>query len=348
MNRTGIEPGVGFRTAVQTALAQDVTVVMPFYDRTKYFSHYVKEGFWDGFRLQIVCDGSPKNIVNYLKNVTGDSLAVNIHSYPTNKGVAFARKTGIELVSTRYLTFVDDDDIVINGHRFLERALKAMGEEEDMLFYTMQDVIAFTEELNFYRQYNRQIFNKRTARDLLTYMVFNGEISLLSLGSVFRSEDLQGIGPDTFFKVSEDYVFLARLCARYPHKRISVDTSNGSYLRLTQHESLSARNSYSIEKIVMNYISMFVGAHYLIKMGGLTRNAFQQILVKRGKILNASYKRGEETGVLMARLMDGGDMNRLAETNLSDEQRTAYNFLKVNEKHLPAEFYRLIRKEVYA
>ena len=341
MNRSGIESAVQYTPSVQPVLSQDVTVVMPFYNRTKYFNHYLKEGFWDGFRLQIVCDGSPKEIVDSLRQITWGKSDLDIHTYPSNKGVAFARTTGIGLVSTPYLIFCDDDDVMVDGHQFNDKAINAMKEDDSILFYTMQDVYAFTEELQFGLQYDRRIFNKRKARDLLAYMVFNGEISLLSLGSVFRSKDMKGIGPDTFFKVSEDYVFLARLCARNPNKQIVVDKTGGSYLRLTQHESLSARKSYSIEKIVMGFISMFVAANYLIKLGGVSKENFQRILIKRGKILKSSYGMGEETGALMSRLVETGNMNRVAESNLSDEQRRALNFLFKNDANLPAEFYSL-------
>ena len=341
MNRSGIDSTVQYTPSVQPVLAQDVTVVMPFYKRTKYFSHYLKEGFWDGFRLQIVCDGSPKEIVDSLKEITWGKSGMDIHTYPSNKGVAFARTTGIDLVSTPFLTFCDDDDIIVDGHQFNEKAINAMKRDDSILFYTMQDVYAFTEELQIGLQYDRRIFNNRKGRDLLTYMVFNGEISLLSLGSVFRSKELKGIGPDTFFKVSEDFVFLARLCARYPKKHIMVDKDGGGYLRLTQHESLSSRKTYSIEKIVMGFISMFVAANYLIKLGGVSKENFQRILVKRGKILKSSYGMGEETGALMSRLLETGNMNSIADSNLSDEQRRALNFLLKNEASLPAEFYSL-------
>ena len=348
MNRSEIESTVRYVPAVQPALAQDVTFVMPFYKRMKYFSHYLKEGFWDGFRLQIICDGSPDEIVESLKKTLHTKSSVDIHAYPSNKGVAYARTAGIERVSTPFLSFCDDDDIIIDGHQFVNHAITAMQKDESILFYAMQDVYAFTEELHMGLQYDRRIFDKRTGKDLLTYMVFNGEISLLSLGSVFRSKDLRGIGPDTFFKVSEDYVYLARLCARYPQKRIAVNKSRGSYLRLTQHDSLSARKSYSIEKIVMNFISMFVGAHHLINMGGINKEAFQRILIKRGTVLKSSYGKGEETGMLLSKLLESGNMDSLSATSLSEEQQLVMHFLRQHEKNLPPEFYALTYGEVSA
>jgi hypothetical protein len=43
--------------AIRDLSVEHLTVIMPMYDRLRYLSHYLSEGFWDGLRVQIVCDG---------------------------------------------------------------------------------------------------------------------------------------------------------------------------------------------------------------------------------------------------------------------------------------------------
>ena len=126
MKDIGLESATEYKTSVKTALEQDVTVVMPFYDRIKYLKHYLGEGLWDGFRIQLVCDGSPENIVKSLSAIPQSKAELNIHTYPKNRGVAYARSTSLGIVTTPYLVFCDDDDFIIDGHSFLNKAQSSM------------------------------------------------------------------------------------------------------------------------------------------------------------------------------------------------------------------------------
>ena len=348
MKELGVDADVEYKASLKPALRQDVTVVMPFYNRIKYFKHYLGEGFWDGFRIQAVCDGSPAKVLHSLNAIRTPNVEIDVHNYPNNQGIAYARSRAIRIVNTPYLVFCDDDDFITEGHTFLAKAASAMQKESGILFYTMQNVYAFTEGLEMRKQYDRNIFHGRTGKELLIYMVQTGEISVLSLGSVFRVQDLRGTEPESFFKVSEDYVFLARLCAKYPQRKIQVDGEQGGYIRLTQHNSLSARSAYSIEKVVMHYVSMFVGAYYLEKMRGITPEGFRHVLRRRGALLQSSYKKGAELSELMIQLFDKKPIGFLKNGNLTDEQRNGLNFLEENIRHLPPEFYAITHWEVNA
>ena len=324
--------------ASHESIESDVTIVMPFYDRTKYFHHYLREGLWDGFRIQLVCDGSPEEVLNTVGDMSQQYHDISVHRYPGNKGVAFARSTGVQLIRTPYLLFCDDDDFLVEGNYFMDEAASSMNEDDEILFSAMREVFAFDESMNAKRQYDRLMFHGITARELLTFMVYSGEICVLSLGTVFRSEELKGVMPESFFRVSEDYVFLARLCARFPDRRIEI-VERGGYMRLTQHNSLSARNNYSLDKIVMHYVSMFVGAYHLMELGDLQIETFQQILIQRGLVLQSSYNKGAEVGKLMAHLLNAGGVS----SSLPEgEPRNALRFLKDQKGNLPAEFNDLV------
>ena len=211
-----------------------------------------------------------------------------------------------------------------------------MRADDQILFSAMPEIYAFDESLNLQLQYDRRAFHGKTGKEILSFLVRTGEMCVLSLGSVFKTDDLRGIGPEDFFRVSEDYVFLARLCARYPDRKVHIE-NNGVYMRLTQRNSLSAKAGYSIEKIAMHLVSMFVGAYYMFKMGMLRTHFFQHILRERGKVLQESYKKGFEAAEMMANLLEGKQV-----LHPTDEQKKVLKLLTVNKASLPAEFLWLV------
>ncbi|MFK7849132.1 MAG: glycosyltransferase family A protein [Rhodothermales bacterium] len=336
MLTTTLAPRVKTEPAIKAPAVDDVTVIMPFYDRIKYLSHYLQEGFYEGLKLQVVCDGSTNDLIEKVSHVFKSEEHVNIHSYVQNKGVAFARSTGINLVKTPYLSFCDDDDFMPKASPFLQKASHKMDENEKILFTAMPHIYSFDESLNYRLQYDRSGFHGKTGKEVLTFLVKTGEMCVLSLGSVFRTDDLKGIEPDDFFKVSEDYVFLARLCARFPNRKVHVEQS-GVYMRLAQENSLSAKSSYSLDKIVMHLVSMFVGAYYLFKMSHLRTSAFQHLLIERGKVLQQSYGKGGEAAKMIADMLQGKKIS-----NPTPEQKKAFAFLKSQKANLPAEFLWLV------
>lgn len=318
----------------------DVTCAMPIYDRLRYFAHYLDEGLWDGLPLLIVTDGASDSLLRDLHFLIDGRPGIRIHALASNGGVARARGEAMRQVDTPYMLFCDDDDFLYDADPFLDDAAVRMERSEAILFTAMPAVYAFNESLQMGIQYDRRGFDGKTGFELLCYLVATGEMQVLTLGSLFRPADLRGTEPEPFFKVSEDFVFLARLCARFPERRIRVGRT-GRYMRLVQHQqgSLSGRNSYSLDKIVMHLVSMCVGAHYLIDMGRLALPHFRDLLRKRGDVLQASYSRGREAAGYVADVLGGGDP-ALA----GDEARQVRTFLEAQRAALPPEFLALTRQ----
>ncbi len=336
MLTTTLAPRVTTTPAIKDLAVEDVTVVMPFYDRIKYLQHYMDEGLWQGLRLKLVADGPAQDMLQHLQQLTEAHQHVDILSYVDNKGPAFARSTGIKTTETACLTFCDDDDFMTDASAFLSRSSQRLAQHKNVLFTTMPAVVAFNEQLAHRLQYDRKQFHGKTGRELLTFLVKTGEMRALGVGSVFRTDDIKGIYPDAFFKVSEDYTFLARLCARYPDRKVFVE-ERGMYMRLIQKNSLSAKSGYALDKIVMHLVSMFVGAYYLFRMGQLRTAIFQNILRNRGAVLQQSYGKGQEAANMMASLLDGSRKPQLV-----GEQKMAFDFLQNMKRILPEEFLWLV------
>ncbi len=336
MSATVLAPEVKTTTTLKNPVVEDVTVIMPFYDRLRYLSHYLKEGFWDGLRVQLVCDGSEPMVLEHMQELLSPQGHVSLYSYEQNRGPAFARTTGINLARTNCVAFCDDDDFLSEAPQFLNESARRLSVNDEVLFTTMPYVYAFDESLNHRLQYDRTSFHGKTGRELLMFLVKTGEMLALQAGSVFRKKDVPDIYPDQFFKVSEDYTFLVRLCAKYPDRKVHVE-QKGMYMRLVEAGSLSAKSSYSLEKIVMHLVSMFVGAYYLFKMSLLRTPVFQHIMVERGKVLQQSYGKGKEAAKMMAGLMEGKNG-----PFTNPEQISAYKFLQSQKMSLPPEFLWLV------
>ena len=187
--------------------------------------------------------------------------------------------------------FCDEDDFLVDGLAACREAAGVL-RDEDVLFATLPSVVAFDAELRAGRQYDRRSFDGVTAATLLRHLVRTGEMSALGAGTAFVTADLTALPlVEPFFRVSEDYVMLARLCAAHPERRVRV-LASGRYMRLVHTGSLSARRAFSAERAVMNLVSMVVGAAWLAERGELTAADLHRILTERGEVLQQSYGLG--------------------------------------------------------
>lgn len=318
-------------------LIDDLTVVIPTHNRSRYFLHYLEEGFWDGVRLRIVCDGCRRGIVHELRKRTA-GRDITVHDYPSNEGVAHAIGVGVRGVASGHVMFCGDDDFNVDYLDFLREAAKIKREEDDVLFVTMPEIRAFNQSLRAELQYDRRQFDGWTGAELLEFLVTEGEMRSLVAGSLFETSDVEAVLPDRLFRASEDFVLLARLCARHPSRKIRVAES-GCRMRLIHDRSLSARSSYSLEKVILNLLAISVGAYHLIKRGSLRRDEFANLLLERGRVLQQSYGKGAEAARTIAAFVDGADVPG------GQEAAKTSDFLRRNAEECPAEFTSMMDAE---
>ena len=97
-----------------TASKLDVTVVIPVYNRSgliiRALESVRQQSRWPAHTI-VVDDASTDDTVTVVET-WGDthSFPVTVESLPTNQGPAAARNRGIELATTRYVSFLDSDD----------------------------------------------------------------------------------------------------------------------------------------------------------------------------------------------------------------------------------------------
>ena len=310
-----------------------LSFVMPFYNRIAPFEQYVREGFWDGVPVQAVCDGADAAIVERLRAIANARPPIRVHDYTPNRGVARARAEGIRTAPAHLITFCDDDDFMPSAAAYVERAALAFDRHTDPLLVTAPFVHAFNEKLDHRLQYDRRAFHGRSGQDVLQWMVRTGELNLLLSGTTFRRRDLVDLPVNDFFEVSEDYVLIARHCARHPHRKVVV-LQDDRYMRLMHPSSLVGQ--FTFPKLMMNLVSMCVGGYYLIRQRSMGLQDFQQMLRERGRVLQNSYGMGAGAGHAVADLLAGSGTS-----GGEPEARNAQEFLRAQSHRLPDEFLSL-------
>lgn len=100
-----------------------ITVIIPTYNRKikiKTIVNFLK--FSNFIKILIVEDGSADNVKNYNKKLIKQYPEISYFFYKRNKGQSFACNVGLANVTTDYVWFFDDDDLV--HYNSLEKILR--------------------------------------------------------------------------------------------------------------------------------------------------------------------------------------------------------------------------------
>lgn len=112
-----------------------LSIIVPLYNQEKYIHQCVTSILAQrniDIQLIIVNDGSTDSSLDICNNIAENDDRVLVVNR-LNGGPAEARKTGLEFVQTKYVTFVDADDFILpNAY---ESAIKFMNDDVDMIFY---------------------------------------------------------------------------------------------------------------------------------------------------------------------------------------------------------------------
>ncbi len=99
----------------QTPSLPLVTVVVPAYDAARYLPDCIRSVLAQTERrwlLRIVDDGSPDNCAEIARSFAASDGRISVISRP-NGGLSAARNTGLEHITTPYVTFLDADDLLL-------------------------------------------------------------------------------------------------------------------------------------------------------------------------------------------------------------------------------------------
>ena len=187
-----------------------LSVIVPVYGVEKYIARCAKsllEQTYPDKELIFVDDASPDGSIEVLKTVLAQypSQQVSILRHEHNRGLAAARKTGLEIASGDYIVSVDSDDYL--EHNALE-LLARKAEETDADIIGMDCWFEWNDKRSIYRgqwsqdpkEYSRILVSGRTLPGVCLHMIRK---------SLYEQT---GLLPIEGLDCGEDYVLTPRLC----------------------------------------------------------------------------------------------------------------------------------------
>lgn len=319
----------------------DVTFLVRFYDRLHHFAQYLHMGYWDGVRLQLVCDGSTPDFVRRLRGYVQDRPEVSVWASETNRGIARARAEGVNQIRTPFTAVCDDDDYLLNVETYARLGAEVLRSDPEALLVAMPEVRHVNLHMQVVGSGDLRPFDGVAGLDLLEKVMRIGQIQALGV-TTFRTEDLQGLEVNDFFRNGEDLVMLARLCARHPERRVRVlGEGTCAYMRLVHSGGISQTGNFTVEKAVRVLFAYAVAASYLLKAGRFTRRDVLEVIERRGRVLQHSNGVGADAAAAVVAYLEGRSPSLATE-----EIARAWRMIREHEDELPSEIRELRRGPV--
>jgi len=218
-----------------------LTIIVPLYNSKSFLKPLLQRlNALEGTKCILIDDGSTDGTVNILKEVKCNKCSV---IYNKHKGVSYARNIGIDMADTKYLTFVDSDDLV-EVDILQSIVLNECNSEAS-------DIISCGK--NFC---NRRLFSKDKF-DLLSQILMlkeNTDIIPAPFSKMYRTEFLKekGIKFPTNVSAGEDMLFNVQAVA----EGATVHALNKSFYRYRYNEqSVTHQLSYNIEQNRQNFLN---------------------------------------------------------------------------------------------
>ncbi|MDE7315301.1 MAG: glycosyltransferase [Mucispirillum sp.] len=183
-----------------------ISVIIPVYNRTFSVRDAVESVLIQSVKpseIIVIDDGSSFDMVSYLKNYMQHVRLIKLDE---NKGVSFARNTGIKAAQGEYIAFLDSDDLFLP--KKLEYQIKYMSENNLLISHT--DEFWYRKD----RWVNQGKSNKRYGGYIFDKILDKCRISPSSL-IVHKSVFDEAGYFDENLKVCEDYEISLRFALKY-------------------------------------------------------------------------------------------------------------------------------------
>ena len=179
-----------------------VSICIPTYNRRDYLAETLKSissQTYKDYEIVIVDDGSTDGTKQMVREL---DFPVRYY-WQENAGDAAARNKLIELADSKYITFIDSDDLLF--HDSIERMVKAIPEgADDVIVYG--PYVAIDQHGNICRRRRKRLYSGN-----ITCRLFN-DILVHSCGSMFPIKVLKEFeGFDVTLPVCSDYYLWLRL-----------------------------------------------------------------------------------------------------------------------------------------
>ena len=178
-----------------------VSVVVPFHDAGRFLEEAVESVLRQTYRpieLILVDDASTDDGGNLARALAARHPDIRLLRMPENAGPAAARNRGLAEAHGEYITFLDADDVMVNGRLALQADHLARHPEVDIVLGAEEPII-----------------EADAPRDLLRRRRSRGDgVHYYPMSMIFRRSALERVGGfDPSFAVAEDLDWLFRAAA---------------------------------------------------------------------------------------------------------------------------------------
>jgi len=182
-------------------MKEKISVIIPTYNSETYLKRLLNN-IYENKNIEII-------IINDASNDNTDKL---IKEYPNikyyknkkNKGIAYSRNKGIELVETKYFTFIDSDDEV-DSEIFNIMYNECEDNNLDMCICNYKEIIN-NQEIKSKYTYNNEIYNNKQ----LLEETFKDKISTVVWAKLYKTKTYKDIKFNEELRLNEDYEYIIR------------------------------------------------------------------------------------------------------------------------------------------
>ena len=252
-------------------MSPSIDVILPNYNKAKFLDEAIKSVIaqtYKNWNLYIIDDCSSDNSVKIINNYS-NLHNVNIIKLNKNKGPAFCRNYAMRVSKSKYISFIDSDDIWTNNKL-----------ETQIIFMEKKGInFSYTDYTPFFQNREKKIFKGRTyIRDYFNFETFINNSSINTSTMVIARSILS---THRFKKINlcEDYLFKCELLKK--HNIAKKLNENSAYYRILSGSRSSRRvknifwlwyinKKFNKLNFIRNIISIFfITLNSIKKYGGL-------------------------------------------------------------------------------
>ncbi|MDH5729820.1 MAG: glycosyltransferase [Gammaproteobacteria bacterium] len=222
-----------------------VSIIIPCYNAEKFISETVQSALnqnYSPIEVIVVNDGSTDSSLVIVEKLAIENANLIIHN-GANRGVSFARNTGTDMASGKYIQYVDSDDL-LDEDAIAKRVDILESNNADVAYSDWQELVETENNV-----YELGAIKRKTIEDVNP----DPEIALFSdfwcppVAILYTREIVNKIGQwNTSLPIIQDARF-ALDAALQGAKFVHIE-GVGAYYRIAKEESLSRRSNYKFVK----------------------------------------------------------------------------------------------------
>ena len=179
-----------------------VSIIIPVYNVASYISECLKSiesQTYSNLEILVIDDGSSDKTADIVRYFASKDKRIRLISQ-SNQGVSSARNHGLDLMSGKYVAFVDGDDWIEEG--YIEKMYKKMSEtDSDIVKSGCRFINTDTGKTRLYRSLDKLLIGVKA----IEYYLCGRMISSSMCGGLYRSDLFHNnVRFDSHVKIGED------------------------------------------------------------------------------------------------------------------------------------------------